>query len=453
MTRRFIDLKTPIPGPKSQALMERRKARVPRGVSNATPIFVDRAEGALVTDVDGNTFLDFAGAIGTMNAGHRPPAVVKALHEQVDRFLHTSFHVAMYESYVALAEKLAELTPGNFEKKAMFLNSGAEAVENAIKIARRYTGRPAVVSFTRGFHGRTLMGMSLTSKVKPYKYQMGPFAPMVYQAPYPYVYRRPAGMSEEEYTDSVIAQFKEFFSAEVSPEEVAAVIFEPVQGEGGFIVPPKRFVDAVKEFCAQHRIVFIADEIQTGFGRTGRWFASEHFGLEPDLITVSKSLAAGLPISGVVGRAEIMDAAEPGQLGGTYGGSPLGCAAALGVIETMQRENLVQKAEVLGRQLIDRFTRWYERYPLIGDVRGLGAMAAVELVRDRQTREPAKDETARVIQGSVQRGVLLMGAGLYSDVIRILCPLVTTPEELDEGLDVVEEALAEVSGAVSTQQA
>ncbi|HHY68129.1 MAG TPA: aminotransferase class III-fold pyridoxal phosphate-dependent enzyme, partial [Alicyclobacillus sp.] len=251
----------------------------------------------------------------------------------------------------------------------------------------------------------------------------------------------------------VIAQFKEFFSAEVSPEEVAAVIFEPVQGEGGFIVPPKRFVDAVKEFCAQHRIVFIADEIQTGFGRTGRWFASEHFGLEPDLITVSKSLAAGLPISGVVGRAEIMDAAEPGQLGGTYGGSPLGCAAALGVIETMQRENLVQKAEALGRQLKDRFTRWYERYPLIGDVRGLGAMVAVELVRDRQTREPAKDETARVIQGSVQRGVLLMGAGLYSDVIRILCPLVTTPEQLDEGLDVMEEALAEVSGAVSTQQA
>lgn len=452
MKKGFIQLRTAVPGPKSQALLERRQAWVPRGVANAAPIFVDRAEGALVTDVDGNTFIDFAGAIGTLNAGHRPPEVVKALHEQVDRFLHTSFHVAMYESYIELAEKLATLTPGSFEKKALFLNSGAEAVENAVKIARRYTGRPAIVSFTRGFHGRTLLGMSLTSKVKPYKFKMGPFAPMVFKAPYPYVYRRPEGMSEEEYTDSMIAQLKEFFAAEVAPQEVAAVIFEPVQGEGGFIVPPKRFVQALKEICDEHRILFIADEIQTGFARTGKWFASEHFGIEPDLVTVSKSLGAGLPISGVVGRADVMDVNEPGELGGTYGGSPLGCVAALKVIETIERENLVAKAAAMGEQFLARFARWRDRYELVGDVRGLGAMVAVELVRNRETKEPAKEETARIIQECARRGVLLMGAGLYSNVVRILCPLVATPEQVEEGLDVMEEVLAEVNGPVTVSK-
>lgn len=444
MKRRFIQLYTTVPGPKSQALLERRLARVPRGVFNTTPIFVDRAEGALVTDVDGNTFIDFAGAIGTLNVGHCPPEVVQALHEQVDRFLHTSFHVAMYESYIELAEKLAALTPGTFEKKALFFNSGAEAVENAVKIARRYTGRPAIVSFTRGFHGRTLLGMSLTSKVKPYKFKMGPFAPMIFQAPYPYMYRRPDGMSEEEYTDLMIAQLHEFFSTEVSPHEVAAVIFEPVQGEGGFIVPPKRFVSALREICDQYQILIIADEIQTGFARTGRWFASEHFEIEPDLVTVSKSLGAGLPISGVVGRAEVMDANEPGELGSTYGGSPLGCMAALKVIEIIKRDNLVEKAKLQGRQFLARFARWKEQYKVIGDVRGLGAMVAVELVCNRETKEPAKEETERIIQECLWRGLLLMRGGLYSNVIRILCPLVASLEQVEEGLDVMEEGLAKV---------
>jgi 4-aminobutyrate aminotransferase/(S)-3-amino-2-methylpropionate transaminase len=441
--RKFVSIHTPVPGPKTQELIYRRNAAVPKGVGNNHPLFVQKAQGALLLDVDGNTFLDFAGAIGTINAGHCPPEVAEAVKRQTDQYIHTCFHVGMYEPYVELAEKLAEITPGNFAKKAMFANSGAEAVENAVKIARKYTGRTGIVSFTRGFHGRTLLGMSLTSKVKPYKFQMGPFAPAIYKAPFPYPYHRPKGMTEEQYSQFCIRQFEDFLLTEVAPEEIAAVIMEPVQGEGGFIIPPKSFVQGVYNICKKHNILFIADEIQTGFGRTGEMFASTWFEIEPDIITLSKSMAAGLPISAIVGRAEIMDAPNPGEIGGTYGGSPLGCVAALAVIEKMQRENLPARAREIGQKIQSHFTTLQERYPVIGEVRGLGAMCAVEFT-DPETGEPAKELVARILKGCFEKGVVLLSAGVHSNIIRFLCPLVITDEQLQEGLDIMAEVLAEV---------
>lgn len=441
--RKFASIQGPLPGPRTAELLARRASAVSLGVGNNFPLFAERASGALLTDVDGNTFLDFVGAIGTINAGHCPPEVVKAVQEQAAKFLHTSFHVGMYESYVELAEKLAEITPGDFPKKALLLNSGAEAVENAVKIARKYTGKPGIVSFTRGFHGRTLLGMSLTSKVKPYKFKMGPFAPATYKAMYPYPYHRPASMTEEEYARFCVKQFEDFLLTEAAPEEIAAVIMEPVQGEGGFIVPPKLFVQGVYETCKRNNILFIADEIQTGFGRTGRMFASSHFGIEPDLITVSKSLAAGLPISGVVGRAELLDAASPGELGGTYGGSPLGCVAALAVIEQMEREGLSDRSEMIGERIRGHFEGLQEQYPIIGDVRGLGAMCAVEFV-EPATGEPAKAFVASLLRVCYEKGIILLSAGVHGNVMRFLTPLVITDEQLTEGLDIISEALSEM---------
>lgn len=439
-SRKFVSITGALPGPKASKLLERRKQAVSLGVSNGTPLFVERAKGALLVDVDGNTFLDFAGAIGTMNAGHCPPAVVDAVKQQADLFLHTCFHVGMYESYIKLAEKLAEVTPGNFAKKAVLLNSGAEAVENAVKIARKYTGRPGIVSFTRGFHGRTLLGMSLTSKVKPYKFKMGPYAPAVYKAAYPYDFHRPAEMSSEEYARFCVRQFADFLLTEAAPEEIAAVIMEPVQGEGGFIVPSRSFVQGVYELCKQHGILFIADEIQTGFGRTGRLFASSYFDIEPDLLTLSKSIAAGIPISAVVGRADIMDAPSAGEIGGTYGGSPLGCVAALAVIEQMEQENLADRAEQIGSHIRDYFTELQHAHPEIGDIRGLGAMCAVEFV-DPASGEPAKELVGALIRSCYERGLVLLSAGIYGNVIRFLTPLVITDEQLQEGLDIIGEAL------------
>ncbi|SEN69295.1 4-aminobutyrate--2-oxoglutarate transaminase [Lihuaxuella thermophila] len=443
MKSKQIQLKTAIPGPKAKELLERRNKHVPRGPFNTAQTFVESAKGALVTDVDGNTLIDFAGAIGTLNAGHCPPKVVEALKEQLDKYIHPCFHVVMYEPYVTLAEKLNRITPGNHEKKTFFLNSGAEAVENAIKIARKYTGRKAIISFERGFHGRTYMAMSLTSKVKPYKNGFGPFAPDTYKMPYPYYYRAPVGMQPEELDQQILNKFEDFFLAEVPPEEVAAVIMEPVQGEGGFIAPSARFVQEIKKICEKYGILFIADEVQTGFGRTGKMFAMEHYGVVPDLMTMSKSIAAGLPISAVTGRAEIMDAANPGEIGGTYGGSPLGCVAALKVIEMMEEEGLPERATAIGEIVTDRFHRLQQRIPQIGDVRTLGAMSAVELVKDPATKEPAKELTAEILQEVNKRGVILMGAGLYGNVIRVLSPLVITDEQLTEGLDVIEQVMIE----------
>ncbi|RXT08762.1 4-aminobutyrate--2-oxoglutarate transaminase [Ammoniphilus sp. CFH 90114] len=428
----------------SDSLHERRMKAVPKAPYHVTSVYVDSAQGALVKDVDGNRYIDFAGGIGIQNVGHSHPKVVQAVTEQVQKSIHTCFHVAPYESYIELAEKLNELTPGQFEKKTMFANSGAEAVENAVKIARKFTGKPGVISFDRGYHGRTLLTMSLTSKVKPYKDGFGPFAPSTYKLPYPYYYRAPHQMSPEQLDEMILSQLKDFFVKEASADEVGAVILEPVQGEGGFVVPSRAFVQGLKEICEQNDILFIADEIQTGFGRTGKMFAIEHFGVAPDLMTLSKSIAAGLPLSAITGRANMMDAPDFGQLGGTFSGSPVSCAAGLAVLEVLEEERLVERARVIGEKMTNKFLEMQEKYPIIGDVRGLGAMCAMELVKDRQTKEPAKEETAQIVSESWKNGLFSLSAGMYGNVLRFLPPLVITDHQLDEGLQILEETIAKV---------
>lgn len=441
---KYANILTAIPGPKSQELAAKRKEIVPKGISNGCYAIADHAEGALVTDIDGNTFIDFVGAIGTVNVGHSHPRVVKAIREQAENFIHTGFNVMMYESYIELAQKLTELAPGSFPKQAAFFNSGAEAVENAVKIARKYTKRQGIVSFTRGFHGRTLMTMTMTSKVKPYKFEFGPFAPEVYKAPYPDVYRRPSGMTEEQYSQLMIEKFEHFLLAEVAPETIAAVVMEPVQGEGGFIIPDKAFVQRVYEICKENGILFVADEIQTGFGRTGKYFAIEHFDVQPDLITVSKSLGAGVPISGVIGREEIMNASEPGELGGTYAGSPLGCKAALAVLEIFESEKLNDRAQVIGKKVMEKFRHLSDRFEQVDGIRGLGAMCAFEIVKDKVSKTPNKAAVSQIIKEAQNRGLLLLSAGIYGNVIRMLMPLVITDEQLEEGLDILEESIEAV---------
>ncbi|MFP5112938.1 4-aminobutyrate--2-oxoglutarate transaminase [Bacillaceae bacterium C204] len=444
MEKKYVKLQTEIPGPKSREILERRNKYVPKGISNNCHSFVKKAQGALVEDVDGNCYIDFAGAIGTLNVGHSHPRVVRALQEQASQFIHTGFNVMMYESYIALAERLCQLAPGEFDKQAAFFNSGAEAVENAVKIARKYTKRQGIVSFTRGFHGRTLMTMTMTSKVKPYKYGFGPFAPEVYKAPYPYVYRRPEGMNEQQYSAMIIEQFEQFLLAEVAPETIAAVVMEPVQGEGGFIVPDKAFVKRVREICTEHGILFIADEIQTGFARTGKYFAIDHFGVVPDLITISKSMGAGVPISGVIGRAEIMNTAEVGEIGGTYAGSPLGCRAALTVLDIIENEQLNDRASNIGDRVLEKMQLLAERFEGIGDVRGLGAMCAMEIVKDRQLKTPDKEAVGKIVKAAGERGLMLLSAGIYSNVIRLLMPITITDDQLEEGLQILEEAMEAV---------
>jgi 4-aminobutyrate aminotransferase/(S)-3-amino-2-methylpropionate transaminase len=430
-----ISLKTPIPGPKSRALLARREAAVPQGPFHIAPIFVERGEGATVTDVDGNVFLDFSGGLGSLNAGHANPKVVEAVVEQAQKFLHTCFHIAQYEPYVALAEKLNAITPGRFAKKTLLVNSGAEAVENAVKIARYFTKRPAVIGFEHGFAGRTLLAMSLTSKVMPYKFRFGPFAPEVYRLPYPYAYRT------ELDEDGMNEQMHEFFHTHVDPRQVACVVMELVLGEGGFVVAPKRYVQALAKFCKDNGILFVADEIQTGFARTGRMFATEHYDFEPDLITTAKSLAGGMPIAAVTGRADVMDSVHVGGLGGTYGGNPVACAAALATLAELERMNLAVRAQVIGEKLRGRALEWQKKHPRIGDVRGLGTMVAIEFVKDRKTREPAREFTVNLVKRCVENGVILIYAGTHSNVLRYLVPLVITDEQLDEGLDVIEKQL------------
>jgi 4-aminobutyrate aminotransferase / (S)-3-amino-2-methylpropionate transaminase / 5-aminovalerate transaminase len=442
--KKFAKQQTSVPGPKSKEILARRNQFVPKGISNNSFSFVKKAKGAIVEDVDGNTYIDFAGAIGTLNVGHTHPAVVTALQDQLNQFIHTGFNVMMYESYIGLAEKLCKLAPGEFPKQAAFFNSGAEAVENAVKIARKYTKRQGIIAFSRGFHGRTLLAMTMTSKVKPYKFGFGPFAPEIYKAPYPYVFRRPDGMTKAQYNTLVIEQFEQFLLSEAAPESIAAVVMEPVQGEGGFIVPTTEFVQRVREICSQYGILFIADEIQTGFARTGKYFAMEHFGVVPDLITVSKSMGAGLPISGVIGKAEIMDACDAGEIGGTYCGSPLGCRAAIAVLDIIKDEKLNERAAVIGERVRERMQLWADRYEQIGDVRGLGAMNAMEIVMGRNDKTPNKEATGKIIKEAGQRGLLLLSAGLYSNVIRILMPITITDAELNEGMGILEEALEAV---------
>jgi 4-aminobutyrate aminotransferase/(S)-3-amino-2-methylpropionate transaminase len=436
-----IQIRTEIPGPRSRALMARRDASVPRGPYNSAPIFMASAEGATLEDVDGNRYLDFAGGIGCLNIGHRSPRVVAALREQLEKHLHLCFAVTPYESYVALAEKLNALTPGNSPKKTIIVNTGAEAVENAVKIARAYTKRPAVICFEDAFHGRTLLTMTLTSKTHPYKAGFEPFASDVYRIPFAYPYRAGKGATAETFAHHL----EDAFKRSVAPESVAAVIAEPVLGEGGFIVPPKEYFALLQKICRQHGILFIADEVQSGFARTGRWFASEHFGIEPDLITMAKSLGGGMPIAAVTGRAEIMDAPGAGALGGTFCGHPLSCAAALAAIETIEKENLLGRSAAVGRRFEVRARAWQKKWPLVGDVRGLGGMCAMELVRDATTREPADTETKQVARFCYEHGLITITAGTFNNVIRILVPLVVTDEQFDEGLDVIEAALAAVA--------
>jgi 4-aminobutyrate aminotransferase/(S)-3-amino-2-methylpropionate transaminase len=387
--------------------------------------------------VDGNTFIDFAGGIGTLNVGHANPRVVAAASGQLSRLTHTCFSVAPYEGYIALAERLNRITPGGFAKKTMLANSGAEAVENAVKIARSATGREAVVAFDHAFHGRTLLTMSMTSKVRPYKFGFGPFAPEVYRLPYPYTYRTPY-----EDAEAWEAAVEEFFHTQVAAEKVACVVLELVLGEGGFIVAPREAVLFLARFCREHGILLVIDEVQTGFGRTGRMFACEHYGIEPDILTMAKSLAGGLPLSAVTGRAQVMDAAPVGGLGGTYAGNPVSCAAALAALDVLETERLPERAAEIGRRVEERFRGFFDRFPFIGEARGLGAMRALELVKDRAGKAPDKERTGRIVQKAYENGLIVLTAGTHGNVIRTLMPLVITDEQLQEGLEVLEHALA-----------
>jgi 4-aminobutyrate aminotransferase / (S)-3-amino-2-methylpropionate transaminase / 5-aminovalerate transaminase len=434
---RVIEIRTEIPGPRGREILEREGRAVAHPLIVHGPVVADRARGSTITDVDGNTFVDFVGGVGVANVGHNHPRVVEAIAEQADRFLHTDFTVVPYEGYIELAERLGALVPIAGETRGAFFNSGAEAVENAVKLARLYTGRQGVVAFEGAFHGRTWMALTMTSKVDPYKRGLGPFAPEVYRAPFPNAYRGPSG-------EAALAALERLFSMHVSPEHVAAIVFEPELGEGGFHPAPPEFVTGLRRLCDEHGIVLVADEVQTGFGRTGRMFAMEHFEVEPDLVVVAKSIAGGLPLSGVVGRADIMDAAHSGAIGGTFVGNPVALAAACAVLDVFEDERLIDRAQLLGDAIRARMLDWQSRWPRIGDVRGLGAMLAIELVRDPSTTEPAPELVQAVIDAALHRGLLLLKAGVDGSSIRVLCPLTTSEAELDDGLRAWEEALAAV---------
>jgi 4-aminobutyrate aminotransferase/(S)-3-amino-2-methylpropionate transaminase len=446
-TESSIRLVTAIPGPKSREWLERGNANLPRGVPILLPVFIRRAEGAVLEDIDGNQLLDFAGGIGCQNTGHRPPAVVDAIHRQADSFLHTCFMVTPYESYVQLAEMLNERTPGRFAKKTFFVNSGAEAIENAVKIARSYTRRSGVVAFEDGFHGRTLLALSLTSKTHPYKAGFGPFAPEVYRMPYAYCYRCAYNLTYPDCNVECARRLENMFVRHVEAGNVAAVLFEPVLGEGGFVAPPAEWFQVVARICRQHGVLIIADEVQTGFCRTGPLFACERFGLEPDIIVSAKSLSGGMPLAAITGRAEVMDAPGPGGLGGTFGGNPVSCAAALAAWKTLDELDLARRAVHLGGIFEQRARNWMDRFPLIGDIRGVGAMRAIELVRDRTSREPAPDIAKLVMQRCHQKGLLILTAGTFGNVVRILVPLVATDGQMEEGLNLLEDALTDAHGA------
>jgi len=446
-----IQLRTSIPGPRSQALMKRRDQAVVRAAFHATPIFVSKAEGAVIEDVDGNRAIDFAGGIGCLNVGHRAPAVVAAIRRQLDRFLHTSFNVLPYESYVALCEKLNSIVPGKGPKKTLLVNSGAEATENAVKIARAYTRRPAIIAFEDALHGRTYMAMAMTSKTHPYKAGFEPFPAEVYRIPYAYCYRCSYSLTYPSCEVFCAKHLEDAFKRVVAAETVAAVIVEPVLGEGGFVTPPPEFFPTLTDICRKHGILVIADEVQSGFARTGAMFACERLGLEPDLVTMAKSLSGGLPLAAVTGRADIMDVSASGQLGGTFGGNPAACEAALVVLETIEKENLCARANVLGERFRRRAAKWQAQWELVGEVRGLGAMQALELVRSRATRQPADEETKLVSQYCYEHGLVILTAGSYGNVIRLLMPLVVTDAQMDEAMDVLEAALASVAERRSVQ--
>jgi 4-aminobutyrate aminotransferase / (S)-3-amino-2-methylpropionate transaminase / 5-aminovalerate transaminase len=435
-----IELHTDVPGPRSREILARKKRVVAEPLSIYLPIVVAEARGATLTDVDGNTFIDFTGGVGCLNVGHSHPRLVEAAQEQLSRFSHTDFTILPYELYVTLAERLCELTPIAGPRKAAFFNAGTEAVENAVKFARAYTGRPAVIGFEGGFHGRTLLSLTLTSKTHPYKAGLGPFAPEVYRVPFPQDYRGPTAAE-------ALSALERALVTQVAAETVAAIVIEPVQGEGGFQVAPPEFMVGVRELCDRHGIVLVVDEVQTGFARTGKLFAIEHYGVEPDLVTMAKSIAGGLPLSAVVGKQAIMDAPGDSAIGGTYVGNPVAQAAALAVLDVIEEEGLCERAVALGETMRTRMQGWQGRWSQIGDVRGLGAMLAIELVHDPATKEPAADIASEVVEHAARHGLLLLKSGVYSNCIRVLTPLVLADAELDEALGVWEEALEHALGA------
>jgi 4-aminobutyrate aminotransferase/(S)-3-amino-2-methylpropionate transaminase len=434
---RAIELRTGIPGPRSREIIERKERVVADPLGLYLPIMIAEGRGATVTDVDGNSFVDFTGGVGCLNVGHAHPRVVAAVQEQAARFFHTDFTIVPYEIYVEYAERLTALAPFAGPAKAAFFNAGTEAVENAVKFARGYTRRPAVIAFEGGFHGRTLLSLTLTSKTHPYKAGLGPFAPEVYRVPFPDEYR---GITGRDALDAL----ERSLSTQVAAETVAAIVVEPVQGEGGFIPAPQEFVEGLRAICDREGILLVVDEVQTGFGRTGRMFAIEHYDVEPDLMTVAKSIAGGLPLSGVLGKAEIMDSLWDNAVGGTYVGNPVTLAAASAVLDVFEEEGLVERARRIGDTIRSRMLGWQERFEAIGDVRGVGAMLAVEYVEDRETKEPAPGIASRVAEEAAARGLLLLKAGVHSNCNRVLCPLVITDTELEEGLGAWEEALEAV---------
>lgn len=433
--RKFISIKTEIPGPKSKEIALNRSQFVAKPmISSLTPSFIAHGEGSLVTDLDGNRFIDLTGGWGCLALGHSHPSVVSAITKQAEKFTHTDFTAVPYASFVQLCEKLSLLAPGNSQKSVALFNCGAEAVENAVKIARAHTGRSGIVVFENAFHGRTLLAMSMTHKSFPYKYKFGPFAPEIYRLPFLSSYHSSISIDDLE---RVLVNL-------VNPEIVAGVVIEPIQGEGGFNVPKKGFLEKIRELCQKYGMLFIADEIQCGMGRTGKFFAVEHWNIEPDIICLAKSLASGLPLSAVISRKEITDALPIGTIGGTYVGNPLGCQAALEVIRIIQEEGLLSKAENIGKIIKEAFTLMKEKYPIIGDIRGLGAMVAMELVKDQKSKEPATEETEKVIQYCIQNGVLIAPAGLNKNVLRVLVSLTISTEQLEEALSVLEEGIAQI---------
>ena len=431
--RKSISLRTAVPGPKSVALMQRRRAAVARGPFHTTPVFADHAHGALITDVDGNVFIDLASGIGVTNTGHTPDALVKAISSQSKRLIHGSFNTTPYEGYVALCERLNEKAPGRHPKKSFLANSGAEAVDNAVKVARHYTGRAGILSFEHAFHGRTFMGMSLTYKEKPYKAGFGPFNPAVYRAPFPYAYH---GVT----ADAAFEAFEK--TAAPVASKLAAVILEPVQGEGGFLPAPKTWLARVAQWCAKHAVLVIADEIQSGFGRTGTFYASEQLGLVPDLLLSAKGLGGGMPISAVTGRAEVMDSPVEGGIGGTFGGNPVACASALAVLDLFEDKTLLRRSSALGEAVLERMSGWKRDFSFVGDVRGLGPMLAVEFVENGDPMKPSPDRAKALVKYAYEHGVILLTAGSYGNCVRLLFPLVITDAQLDEALGVLEAGLA-----------
>ena len=430
---------------KSEELLKRKQAAVPSGIANSTPIFAKKASGAVITDMEDNEYLDFFAGVGVLNVGHCPKPVVEAIQNQAEKLLHSFFSVVMYEPYIDLAEKMNEIAPGPSKKKTMFANSGAEAVENAIKIARHAKKKTGIISFECCFHGRTSLTMGLTSKVKPYKYGFGPFPSDLYKIPASYCYRCPYHSTYPSCGMHCLEAFDKFFAATADPSEIAAMIIEPIQGEGGFIIPPKEFLPGLKTICEKNDILFIADEVQSGFARSGKMFAIENWNVEPDLMTTAKSIAAGVPLSAVTGLAEIMDAPGGGSIGGTYGGNPLACVAGVEVIKMIQEQKLCQRALDIGEKTLTKFKALQDRCPIIGDVRGLGAMIGIELVKDKKTKEPAKELTAKVIKLCLDQKLILINAGIYGNVLRLLIPLVTTDEQLERGLSIIENSILEAA--------